>query len=56
MTSAKAELFTLFMLMLGHFRCSVVNSVIFNSNLSNFEKYPKNPPPQKKNLKFPKIF
>ena len=34
---AKKELLTLFVLMLGHFWCSVVTSVMFSSNLSNFE-------------------
>ena len=39
---AKKKLFMLFWLTLGHFRCSVVTSVTFSSNLSNFEKNPKN--------------
>ena len=35
---AKKVLLTQFVLILGHFWCSVVTSVIFSSNLSNFEK------------------
>ena len=36
--SGKNWVFMLFWLTLGHFWCSVVTSVTFNSNLSNFEK------------------
>ena len=43
----KKKCFTLFVLTLGHFWCSVVTSTTFNSNLSNFDKNPNNP---KKNL------
>ena len=32
---AKKELFTLFVIILGHFWCSVVTSVVFTSTLSN---------------------
>ena len=39
----KKELFMLFWITLGHFWCSVVTSVNFSCNLSNFEKNPKNP-------------
>ena len=39
----KKELFMLFWLTLGHFWSSVVTSVTFSSNLSNFEKNPENP-------------
>ena len=39
--SGKKELFTLFVPILGHFWCSVVTSVTFSSNLSNFEKNAK---------------
>ena len=39
---AKTELLTLFVLILGHFRCSVVTSVTFSSDLSNFEKNKRN--------------
>ena len=35
------ELFTLFVLILGHFWCSVVTSVTLSSNISNFEKKQK---------------
>ena len=38
---AKKELYMLFWLTLGHFWCSVVTSVTFSSNLSNFEKIQK---------------
>ena len=38
---AKKELFMLFWLTLGHFWCSVVTSVTFSSNLSNFFKKSK---------------
>ena len=31
------------LLIVGHFWCTVVTSVTFNSNLSNFENNPKNP-------------
>ena len=31
------------LLILRHFCCSVVTSVAFSSNLSNFKNYPKNP-------------
>ena len=34
----KIGLFTLFLLVLGHFSCSVVTSVMYSSNFSNFEK------------------
>ena len=37
----KKELFILFVLILGHFECSVVTSLTFSSNLINFEKNPK---------------
>ena len=37
----KKGLIKLFWLILGHFWCSVVTLVTFNSNLSNFEKKPK---------------
>ena len=40
-----------FLLILGHFWCSVVTSVTFSSNLSNFEKNQKK---SKKNSKKPK--
>ena len=36
------ELYTLCVLILGHFWCSAVTSVNFNNNLSNFENNPKN--------------
>ena len=52
---AKKELFMLFWLTLGHFWCSVVTSVTFSSNLSNFEKNSKNPKKIQKNSKIPKI-
>ena len=42
---------TLFVLILGDFWCSVVTSVTFSSNLSNFNKKPKK---QKLNLKMSK--
>ena len=48
---AAKELLTLFMLILGNFWCSVVSSVTFSSNLSDFEKNPENP---KKNQKMSK--
>ena len=35
---AKKEFFRLFVLILSYFWCSVVTSIIFSSNLSNFEK------------------
>ena len=38
---AKKGLFMLFLPILGYFRCSVVTSVTFSSNLNNFEKNPK---------------
>ena len=38
---AKKELFMLFWLTLGHFWCSVVTSVTFSNNLSNYEKKKK---------------
>ena len=41
------ELFTLFVLILGHFWCSVVTSVTLSSNISNFERKQK----IRKNLK-----
>ena len=51
----------LFLLTLGNFWCFVVTSVTFSSNLSNFEKYQKNPKKSQtikkkytKNLKMPK--
>ena len=44
---AKKEFFTLFVLILGLFWCSVITSVMFSSNLNTFEKNPKN---LKKNL------
>ena len=37
----KKELLTPFVLILGYFWCSVVTSVVFSSNLNNFEKNPK---------------
>ena len=37
----KKELSMLFLLILGHFWCSVITSVTFSSNLSDFEKNPK---------------
>ena len=37
----KRELFPLFVLILGHFLCSVETSVIFSSNRSNFENNKK---------------
>ena len=40
---ARKELLTLFVLVLGHVWCSVVTSVTFSSNVSNFEQNPKNP-------------
>ena len=49
--SGKKELLTLFVLMLGHFWCSVVTFVTLSSNSSNFEKNSKNP---KKNPKMSK--
>ena len=39
---AKKGLSTLFVLILGHFWCSVVTSVMFSSNHSNIEKKLKN--------------
>mgnify|MGYP006908641815 CR=1 FL=1 len=38
---AKNEHLTLFVLILGHFWCSVVTSIMFSSNLGNFGKNPK---------------
>ena len=38
---ANKELFMLFLLILSNFWCSVVTSVTFSSNLSNFEKNPR---------------
>ena len=52
---AKKDLYTLCVLTLGHFWCSVIISVTFSSNLSNFEKNPKiqkNPKMSKKNLSY----
>ena len=48
----KKELFMLFVLILGHFWCSVVTSVSFSSSLSNFENNPKN---LKKSKNIPKL-
>ena len=39
----KQVLFTLFMLILAHFWCSVVTSVTLSSNIRNFENNPTNP-------------
>ena len=50
----KKELFTLFVLISGHFWYSVITSVMVNSNLSYFESYPKISKTQKKNQKLQK--
>ena len=47
----KKELFRLLVLILGNFWCSLVTSITFSSNLSNFEKNPKKSPKNSKNLK-----
>ena len=47
----KKSFFMLVWLTIGHFWCSVVTSVIFISNVSDFQKYPK----MLKDVKNPKI-
>ena len=51
---AKKRAFMLLLLILGHFWCSVVISITFSSNLSNFEK--KSKKNKKKPKQIPKIY